>query len=81
VSSAFQPRAGGAAPAGDTVTLQAVFGYESIDAHEKWRQTPEAKKSLEDAAGLVGEVGLDSYLVGGLDNFHVKFKLLHDPGS
>ncbi|KAF4628850.1 hypothetical protein G7Y89_g9304 [Cudoniella acicularis] len=65
---------GVAAGEGDEVKLHAVFGYESIDNHMRWRETPVHAKMIEIIEELVRETGLLDADIEGKAMLYVKFQ-------
>ncbi len=63
-----------ATPGGDLIALHGVFGYQSVDDHMKWRETPECAEAIEVMEGLSKNLGLRDANVHGRSMFHVKFR-------
>lgn len=58
---------------GASLALVALFGYDSIETHMKWRETPEHAKAIEVMGRMSKEIGLKDFEVGGGGMWHVDF--------
>lgn len=58
---------------GASLALVALFGYDSIETHMKWRETPEHAKAIEMMGVMSREIGLKDFEVGGGGMWHVDF--------
>jgi len=63
-----------ATPEGHSIALHGVFGYESIEDHMRWRETPEHAEAIKIMGSLVSNLSLGSADIQGKDMFHVKFR-------
>jgi hypothetical protein len=67
-----EPPAGDAE--GDLIAFHGMFGYDSVEAHMEWRQTPEHGDAIEIMVHLEKTYGLRPVDGRGLKMFHVKFQ-------
>ena len=63
------------APNLGAVTLHGVFGYESVEDHIKWRETPEHGQAIKAMGELAKTLDLKSATVYGKEMFHVQYHL------
>ena len=78
-----------AAPDGQSISLLGVFGYESVDDHIRWRQTPEHAQVIEEMGrSELGKLGLGNAILPGgnifvsdSSMFHVRFAQGCEKGS
>ncbi|CAG8973194.1 hypothetical protein HYALB_00006363 [Hymenoscyphus albidus] len=58
----------------ESLALVAVFGYDSIETHMRWREAPEHRLATEIMSGLSQEIGLRDFEVAGGGMWHVGFR-------
>ncbi|KAI9835699.1 MAG: hypothetical protein M1819_001876 [Sarea resinae] len=58
---------------GATIALHGLFGYNSIEDHMRWRETPEHAQAIETMEDVSKNQGLEDANVTGRDMFHVHF--------
>ncbi|CAG8950163.1 hypothetical protein HYFRA_00008400 [Hymenoscyphus fraxineus] len=58
----------------ESLALVALFGYDSIETHMRWREAPEHKLATEIMSGLSQEIGLRDFEVAGGGMWHVGFR-------
>lgn len=58
---------------GDSIALHGICGYDSIEAHMKWREAPEHAEAIKIMVELEESYGLRLVNGHGLKMFHVKF--------
>lgn len=55
------------------IALHGIYGYESVEAHMKWRDQPEHAQAIAIMVDLEKNYGLRPVNGHGLKMFHVKF--------
>ncbi|MCJ1310447.1 hypothetical protein MMC25_004111 [Agyrium rufum] len=70
-----EPKGAAAPTEGTAVALHGVFGYDSIEAHMRWRETPEHAQVMVAMGEVDKEIELrDADIFGGPCMFHVHFE-------